>query len=996
MRKIILFLCCVCCIQLAVAQRSAGFVSPDRLFYEGQATFKDENYAGTIDKILQFKNLYPNSDLIQEADFLLVASNFHQGRKDAGYELREYLDNYPQTFHRNEISFMLGSVYFQEGNYKMAEYWFKQSNIDLLSESQQEDYAHRMGIIKLQNNEDDEAFRLFSLLNQHSEKYRETAQFYLAYLEYKKGHYAQALTQFEQLRNNPKFRPEVLYYITQINFVQEKYNQAIREATELINAYPRNAYNTEMERIIGISYFYGSHYARAIEHLNRSTSSGNVDPKDFYILGLSYFNLQNFAKAAEAFNKSNPQNDVLGQDIYLHLGQSYLKLGDYNNALRAFESASRMNHNPVAKEAALYNYAMLLHQNSVSGFGESVTVLENFVNDYPNSIYADKVNDVLVDVYLTTKNYETALNSIAKIRNPGRKILEAKQKIYYHLGTIAFANANYNEAIKYFTSAIDAGNYAVNEREQAIYWRGESHYKRNEYANAIRDYQAFLNTKNTSGNLNAMANYNLGYSYFNQEQYSRAEGFFKTFVNRHQGDKAILADAYARLGDTYFHNRQFGEAEKAYNQAVSIMPSMSDYALFQKGYVMGLQKDYRGKINQMDRLIREFSNSIYITDAIYEKGRAFVLLNEHQSAIDIYNILLNQYPNSNLARRAGLQIGLLYYNTNQPQRAATAYKNVIAKYPGSEEAKVAIQDLKSVYFDMNDVAGYAEYVRSLGGAVRFEVSEQDSLTYLAAERFFLRGNIPEAQRALTNYLQSFPTGAFNVNAHYYLAHTYYDQKNFAQAKKEYAKVLEFGSTQFTEEAVGRTAELQFNDKEYEAALHSYERLQNTAATKTNQQTGSLGVIRSAAQLNRYNDIVNAANLLLRDESLNPQIATEAKFFRARAFFQLGEKTQAEADWRDLSKDTRTNYGAEAKYLLAQHLFNERRTAEAKTIVQDYIQKGTPHAYWLARSYILLSDIFAAENDNLQARQYLESLQTNYKNTNDDIHQLINERLNRLN
>ena len=996
MKKIIFLLCCVLCIQLTHSQRSANFISPDRLFYEGQSMFNDRNYAGCIDKITQYKSLSNNPELIQEADFLLVASNFNQGRKSAGYELREYLDNYPQTYHRNEICFMIGSVYFQENNYKMTEYWFKQCELNLLSEAQQEDYAYRMGIVQLQKDEDKEAFRLFSLLNQHSTKYKDASNYYLAYIAYKEGNYSQALTQFNRLKNNAEFRPEVLYYIVQINFAQEKYNQAIKDGLELMNGYPNHAYNAEMERIIGLSYYYAENYPKAVEYLNRFTSENqSIDSKDYYILGLSYFNLQNYFNAASAFSKSNPQDNALGQSTYLYLGQSYLKLDDRNNALRSFESASRMNHDASAKEAALYNYAMLLHQNSVSGFGESVTVLENFVNTYPNSIYADKVNDALVDVYLTTKNYDTALNSIAKIRNPGRKILEAKQKIYYHLGTIEFTNNDYDEAIDYFTKAIEAGNYAINEKEQSLYWRGESFYKKNEYNSAIRDYQSFLNTNNRTGNLNALANYNIGYSLFKQEQYTRAEGFFKTFINRDKGNKNIQADAYARLGDCYFNNRQFREAENAYNQSVNIMPSMGDYALFQKGYVMGLQKDYKGKINQMDKLIREFPSSIYITDAIYEKGRAYVLSNNNQSAIETYNILLNRYPNSNLARKAGLQIGLLYYNSNQPQRAATTYKNVIAKYPGSDEAKVAIQDLKSVYFELNDINGYAEYVRSLGGAVKFEVSEQDSLTFLAAERFFLRGDIKEAQRALNNYLQSFPSGAFNTNAHYYLANTYYDQKNYAQAKIEYAKVLEAGSTQFTEEAIGRTAELQYNDKEYEAALASYERLQNTAARKVNQHAGSLGMIRSAAQLKKYNSILNAANVLLKDESINPEIATEAKYYRAKAYLSLDEKSLAETDLKDLSKDTRTSYGAEAKYLLAQHYFNNGNSAEAKTTVQDYIKKGTPHAYWLARSYILLSDIYAAENDKLQARQYLESLQTNYKNTNDDIHHIIEERLEKL-
>jgi TolA-binding protein len=993
MKKILLLFCCILCIPVVDAQRSADFTSPDRLFWEGRDMYLNKNYAGCIDKITTYKKQAKDTDRIRESDYLLAASAFHQGKEDAGNLLKEYLDIYPETFHRNEICFMIGSVYFRENDYQSAEYWLKQSDMDLLSESEQADFAYRMGIISLHTDKDEEALRLFSLLNRHSEKYESASEYYLAYLAYKKQDYDRALTQFNSLKNNPELKPEILYYITQIYFVKEKYTQAIQDGLNLLNEYPGNAANPEIERIVGFSYYQEGNYTKAIPYLNAFLEKGTaVDEKAYYILGLSYYHSGNYTKAAECLSKSNPADTFMGQSAYLYLGQSYLKTGDKINALRAFESASRMEFDASAKEAALYNYAMLLHQHSVSGFGESVTVLENFVNTYPHSIYTEKVNDALVDVYLTTKNYDVALLSIAKIKTPGKKIAEAKQKIHYYLGTLEFANGNYTQAIDDFTKAIASGDYAADEKEQAIYWRGEAFFRTNDYIRSADDYQAFLNTRNKTGDLMLLANYNLGYCAIKQEQYSKAEAFFKTFINKEKNNKDLLADAYSRLGDCYFNNRQFSEAETAYGQAVNTMPATGDYALFQKGYTMGLQKNYNGKIARMDELIRNFPQSPYLAEAFYEKGRTFVLLNNNREAIETYQTLLNAFPNSNQARKAGLQIGLLYYNSNQPAEAAAAYKQVIAHYPGSDEAKVAIQDLKSVYFDGNDIGGYAEYINSLGGSVGFEISEQDSLTFRAAERFFLKKDVKQTQNALNNYLQSFPRGAFITNAHYYLANTYYDRKEYASAKKEYAKVLEAGNTQFTEEAVGRTAELQYNDKEYEAALQSYRQLQTIAGSKINRETGSLGVIRSAAQLKNYRAILDAATVLLNDKTLNPETATEAQYHRAKACLILNEKATAEADLEDLARDTRTAYGAEARYLLAQYYFDTDNRTEAKIVIQDYIQQGTPYPYWLAKSFILLSDIYAAENDKLQARQYLESLQINYKNTPDDIHEIIKERL----
>ena len=55
---------------------------------------------------------------------------------------------------------------------------------------------------------------------------------------------------------------------------------------------------------------------------------------------------------------------------------------------------------------------------------------------------------------------------------------------------------------------------------------------------------------------------------------------------------------------------------------------------------------------------------------------------------------------------------------------------------------------------------------------------------------------------------------------------------------------------------------------------------------------------------------------------------------------------------------------------------------------------TTHAYWLARTFILLSDVYAAQDKKLDARQYLLSLQQNYQE-DDDIRPMIEERLEKL-
>ena len=65
------------------------------------------------------------------------------------------------------------------------------------------------------------------------------------------------------------------------------------------------------------------------------------------------------------------------------------------------------------------------------------------------------------------------------------------------------------------------------------------------------------------------------------------------------------------------------------------------------------------------------------------------------------------------------------------------------------------------------------------------------LTYVAAERVYMRGEIEEARNSFMRYLQSFPEGAFSLNTNYYIGLIDYNQKNYESASVHLDKVLEY-------------------------------------------------------------------------------------------------------------------------------------------------------------------------------------------------------------
>ena len=154
------------------------------------------------------------------------------------------------------------------------------------------------------------------------------------------------------------------------------------------------------------------------------------------------------------------------------MGLAYLQLKERNQARMAFEQASTSNSDYAIREQALYNYALCIHETSYSPFAESVTVFERFLNEYPQSAYTNKVNDYLIEVYMNTRSYLAALRSIEKIGRPGARILEAKQKLLFRLGTQAFAQASFEHAMEYFTQSLQLGQYNRQTKADAYYSAG--------------------------------------------------------------------------------------------------------------------------------------------------------------------------------------------------------------------------------------------------------------------------------------------------------------------------------------------------------------------------------------------------------------------------------------------------------------------------------------------------------------------------------------------
>jgi len=559
-----------------------------------------------------------------------------------------------------------------------------------------------------------------------------------------------------------------------------------------------------------------------------------------------------------------------------------------------------------------------------------------------------------------------------------------------------FNNLKYKDAIKMFDKSLEYGWFDAKVKALCSYWTGEAWYRLESFDNAIEAYDKFL-ISNRAYDLPEynMAHYNLGYCYFKKDNYTESMSWFRKFAGRiKKSDDKMLTDAYNRIGDCYYISRTYWQAIEYYDKASALRSDDADYALFQKGFTLGLVSRPNKKIEELQTLISVYPKSHYADDALYEIGRSQIEIDE-KAAIETFRSLIQTFSSSSYVRKSYLQLGLIYYNTEQNTQALQMYKKLVETWPKTQEARDALAGIKNIYVDQNRVDEYFDYVKTSGQGSDVSVDEQDNLSYLAAENVFMEGDYNRARQLFDRYLDKFPNGQFLLNAHYYRADCYFRAAEYGKALSSYEWIVSKGSTDFSELAQIRTAAIYYHQQNYSQARTIYIKLNTEAEVPANIMDARIGLMRCNYQLENYPDVIEAANKVLYTDKIPDEIIREATFHLGKAYLETGKVDEAFDVFSVVAQDVTSVEGAEAKYHRAQIQFNKKQFAEAEKEVLDFLDKNTNHQYWLARAYILWSDIYMNKEDLFQAKATLQILSENYERSDDGIRTMVAERLKKI-
>ena len=936
-----------------------------------------------------------------ETHYKALEARFDGRDKLLQRDLKDYLQAYPYTTFLDEVHFMQGVLQVEKGHYKQGLKILEPIDIKALTRPHQTDYSFYRGYAYLMMQEYQRASIYFSQLSKGNSRYTTRGTYYYAYCMYKLERYDKALPALKALENDPQYSKTVPYYLTQIYYATGDYEEAEARANTLLREHPESLNNNELHRILGEMAYMKKDYRGATDHLAkyRKAAAENKEEllrSDMFMLGTAQYQLGEYEAAVSSLKQVKQEQDSISEAACLTMGNAYVQLGQPEQAKLSYQAAAGYKITPSVAEEAAYNYTLCTYQSS-SALGESVRAFNDFLNQFPDSKYEGKVYQLLSDALMQSKNYAAAIQTLDSIPNPTPKMRETKQYLRYQLGADHFLQGKMQQSAEWMTEVIKHDAESSKYTTEAYYVRAEANYRLRNYAASEQDLNTFFSRPGAKGSENySIARYLQGYTYFSQKQYDKARNAFISYIDAALATETTYADALNRIGDCYFNARQFPQAISYYSQVANLQAAGTDYALFQKGYALGLQHKYSEKISVLNDLVKRYPKSDYADDGVYETARAQLQQDDERGAIATYEQLLSAYPHSTLARKASLERAMLFRNLNQNDQAIAAYRQTIERYPATEEAYTALDALQALYVESGNVDEYLTYSKTLAKMNMNVTTAEDSLLYAAAEMQYMQASYQKATVSLSNYITQYCAGGrYCTVARYYLADSYYRLGKTSEALAQYIVLAEMNANPYQEEAATRVAEICYDKGDWKGALDGFYRMHALASTRENTTIARLGILRCSQQLGRHQAAIDIADQLLSDTPVSDETKAEALYGRAKAYIALGQWSKAQPDLKILAREVRTPQGAEAKYLLAQSYYEAKDLDAAESQVMEFTQMNTQQQYWLARALVLLSDINRSRGEYFQARQYLLVLQQNYLIKGDDIPALISARLAEL-
>ncbi|HYG03427.1 MAG TPA: tetratricopeptide repeat protein [Chryseosolibacter sp.] len=958
------------------SQHQLSQTKNERLFQKGYELITHAQY-GAARKIFSeyLDNTTSGDPRRADARYYVAFSALSLNHTDGEKLIDQFVSDYPSSPRATTAYFDLANFFYDEKSYSKASVYYRKAEFGSLTSSQQNEGHFKWGYSYFNLKRFDEALEQFNLVKGSSSEYTPAANYYAGYIAFNNGDYEQSLKDLRKAESNASYNSVVPFMIASVYYKQGRYDDLIQYANS-VKTRKVVANANEFSMLTAEAYYYRSDFRNAAERYDDylGDNPAKAEAPLLFRAGFANYSLDQPKKAIDYLGRAAASKDSVKFYASYYMGILYLKQGEKNLAINAFDVARKNPTNEELAEEAAFQYAKLMYD--VGKPEQAITDFEKFLSDYPASSHRNETKELLAQAYANGNNYHKAIEYIESLPSRNPQIEQAYQKATFLKGVELFNKDDYQSAVESFEKSI------TSPRDQKLlmqagFWAGESYSAGGRYADALRHYERVLSMPSSiDPETYLKAKYGAGYAYYNLQNYEKALLNFRDFVNRSSRADADHADALIRLADCYYVSKEYAAAIESYNRARSAGSTDQDYIFLQTGTIYGIQRNYETARSQLTTLINSYPKSPYRDEALFQRAQFEIEAGRYQAAADGLSQLINDSPGSKYLPYAYMRRAASNYNLKKYDATISDYATVLSKFsthPVAQEALLPLQDA------LNAAGKSGEFDKYL---TAFKTANPDNknleqIEFDTGKNLFFDQQYENALIKLNAFVASYPASASLTEAKYYIAESHYRLDDFDKALSVYKEVVNDKTFSMINRVEGRISEILFSKGEFNEAITHYHTLERIATNKKEQYNAWAGLMESFYKIGLYDSSSTYATIIIEKGAVNASAHNKASLFLGKNAYAKGDFETAQDEFLNTVNAAQDEFGAEAKYMIAMILYQQKQFKASYETLISLTNDFSAYDEWVGKAYLLIADNFIGLENTFQAKATLQSIIDNF-------------------
>lgn len=873
---------------------------------------------------------------------------------------------------KNDIRLSIGNKYFDRKDYQLARKFYSEIDHTYLASFNDQSVNFKLGYITLLDKDFVNSEKYFDKVTSTLGQYTRDGYYYSGINKYYLERVDEAVKSFEKVQDEPRYKELIPYYLTQIYFKDERYDEVIQYCESKLNQ-PRLKNKAQINKMLGLSYLAKNEERKALQYLDSYASgSSKLTENEFYQLGYLHYKHGDKMQSIGYLKQLAHQDSEIGQMANYLLGSISIDNGNKQEAKSAFKQSAKLDYFPDVQAESNFLYYKL-----AADLGEDRVAITGLSELIPSDLYYQDGQQLLSDLLVRSADYTVAIKTIESLPQKSPELIKAYQNLTYEYGLQLLEDGDENSALTYLKAAAETpGDEKLSN--QANFWTGYLLDQQGDYKDSESFIQKYLDSGDSKYSF--QGNYLLAYQSIKEEKFENGKKFFEKAINnyQHSTEKGVLYnDAVTRLADLELIDNNYEKSLEYYDLAIANQADDADYITYQKALIYGVNNRPYDKLTTLETLISQFPTSSYRDDALFEIGESLVNLEKNIEANKVYESIIELYPQSVYAPKSWMRRGLISYNQGDMENALVAYEKGLKTSENNEDQREALLAIEEIYLnELNNPDAYFSFLENEIG-FKYEDITKDSIAFQTGYEAYKDGTYETAISLFDSYQKKYKEGFFIDDSYYFEAESYVLLKQYGKGLSSYEEVLKVAGSEYYDFALKKAALISYNhEQDFSKAYRYYDeyitKTSNTALEYIEAALNCAFISENDTGVTKY------APLIVDHKAANDESKGTSYFYLGKTYQKLDQLDDAIDAYNQVGKLVKTNQASEASYLISKIFFDRQQYDNAETQAFETTRRAVNYPVWVAKSLILIGDIYKEKEDFLNSSAAYESVIENFK------------------